>query len=68
MFIKSINANAKDIFLGTKGWDNWTRYERVEGQWKQTKGLRVDDGTHRAIVSILTSWKQKERRDNGKRT
>lgn len=58
MYIKSVDVVTKDIFLGNKGWDNWTRYSFVDGKWVQTKGLRVDAKVHSVIVDKITTWNE----------
>lgn len=56
MYIKHCDATTKDVFLGNKGWDNWTRYTCVNGEWVQSKGLKVDNRVHSLIVSKITTW------------
>jgi hypothetical protein len=55
MYIKSVDVNNKDVFLG-KGWENWCRYSRVEGRWTRTKGLRPDHAIHRKIVEKIEGY------------
>lgn len=55
MYIKSVNANMKDVFLG-KGWDNWCRYELQENRWVRTGGLRPDHAIHRKIVEKIENY------------
>ncbi len=59
MFIKSVSADCKDVFLG-RGWENWVRYERdASGKWHATKGLRPDKTINDKIVHKLTTWQQR---------
>lgn len=59
MYIKSVNANMKDVFLG-KGWDNWCRYELVDGRWTRTKGLKPDHAVHRKIVEKIENYNSRK--------
>lgn len=56
MYIKHVDVNTKDIFLGNKGWDNWTRFSCVNGVWQQSAGLKVDERVSRLIVDRITTW------------
>lgn len=55
MYIKTVDENTKDVFLG-KGWLNWCRYEYKDGRWNRTKGLRPDHNIHRKIVEKIEGF------------
>lgn len=38
MYIKTLNHNTKDVFLG-KGWDNWVRVTRSGDKFLRTDGM-----------------------------
>ena len=38
MFIKTVNHNTKDVFLG-KEWDNWVRVTRSGDKFLRTDGM-----------------------------
>lgn len=59
MFIKSLTAVEKDVFLGAKGWSNWVRFKKVNGKWTQTHGHKVDEKTKGAIVFKIESWNKR---------
>ena len=60
MFIKSVDLNAKDIFLG-KGWENWVRYSRnnPSDPWKREKGMLPTPETDAQIIRKLTEWDER---------
>ena len=61
MYIKSVSVNLKDVFLGTKGWEPWTRYQLQDGKWRRVAGVRVDSDTHRRIVERLEFYRSNGR-------
>lgn len=65
MYFKSVDATTKDVFLGNKGWDLWTRYQLVEGKWRRINGLRVDSDTHHRIVDRLEYYRGNVRKNKG---
>jgi hypothetical protein len=40
MFIKTIDHNTKDVFLG-KGWDNWVRVTKTDNKFLRTAGMTI---------------------------
>jgi len=65
MYIKSVSEVSKDVFLGVRGWDQWARYEYVNGKWTRTKGVvRPDAATEKRIIERIESYGQRRPRQH----
>lgn len=61
MFIKSVNNDVKDIFLG-KGWDNHVRITRNGDTFLRTSGMHLSPDVLTKISSRIKSFEEQASR------
>lgn len=61
MFIKSVNENVKDVFLGN-GWSNHVRIQRDGDQFLRTSGMHVTPDVVTKISNRIKSFEEQSAR------
>ena len=54
MYIKSVNRNIKDVFIG-EGWDQWARVDLAKNQVVQAS-IPVSKGLERTIITKVHNF------------